>query len=57
MLGFKKRGGPTRPFSHATDCKILKADPGFEHRGRRSNRPLGRRNADAGRSTMARAAR
>ena len=30
MLGFKKKGGPTRPFSHATDCKILKADPDVE---------------------------
>jgi hypothetical protein len=30
MLGFKKKGGPTRPYSHATDCKILKADPGVE---------------------------
>lgn len=29
MFGFKKKG-PTRPFSHAIDCKILKADPGVE---------------------------
>jgi hypothetical protein len=29
MFGLKKKG-PTRPFSHATDCKILKADPGVE---------------------------
>jgi hypothetical protein len=26
-LGLKKRG-PTRPFTHADNCKILKADPG-----------------------------
>jgi hypothetical protein len=30
MLGFRKKGGPTRAFSHATNCKILKADPGVE---------------------------
>jgi len=30
MFGVKKKGGPIRPFSHATDCKILKADPGVE---------------------------
>ena len=30
MLGFKKQGGPTRPFMHAPDCKILKADPTTE---------------------------
>jgi hypothetical protein len=30
MLGFTKKDGPTRPFSHATDCKILKADPGVK---------------------------
>jgi hypothetical protein len=30
MLGFKKKDGPTRPFSHATDCKILKTDPGVK---------------------------
>jgi hypothetical protein len=28
MFGLKK--GPTRPFSHADNCKILKADPGVE---------------------------
>jgi hypothetical protein len=22
--------GPTRPFTHASDCKIVKADPSFE---------------------------
>ena len=27
MLGLSKKKGPTRPFSHAQDCKILKADP------------------------------
>jgi hypothetical protein len=26
MFGLKKRG-PTRPFTHADNCKILKADP------------------------------
>jgi hypothetical protein len=30
MLGFKKKSGPTRPFAHAIDCKILKADPDVE---------------------------
>lgn len=30
MLGFRKKSGPTRQFSHATDCKILKADPDVE---------------------------
>ena len=30
MLGFKRKGGPTRAFSHASDCKIVKADPGVE---------------------------
>jgi hypothetical protein len=30
MLGLGKKGGPSRPFSHATDCKILKADPGVK---------------------------
>jgi hypothetical protein len=30
MFGLKKKGGPIRQFSHATDCKILKADPGVE---------------------------
>ena len=29
MFGLRKRG-PTRPFPHADDCKILKADPGVE---------------------------
>ena len=24
---FKKKNGPTQPFTHADDCKILKADP------------------------------
>src|SRR5688572_15630317 len=27
---FGKKKGPTRAFSHAADCKILKADPGVE---------------------------
>lgn len=30
MLGLSKKKGPTRPFSHAQDCKIVKADPGVE---------------------------
>jgi hypothetical protein len=29
MFGLKKRG-PTRPFTHADECKILKSDPGVE---------------------------
>ena len=28
MFGLKR--GPTRPFTHAESCKILKADPGVE---------------------------
>jgi hypothetical protein len=27
MFGLRKKG-PTRPFSHADNCKIVKADPG-----------------------------
>lgn len=27
MFGLKKKRGPTQPFTHADDCKILKADP------------------------------
>ena len=27
MFGHKKENGPTQPFTHADDCKILKADP------------------------------
>ncbi|MCD6022739.1 MAG: hypothetical protein K0R20_2449 [Actinomycetia bacterium] len=30
MLGFKKKGGPPRPYTHAPDCKILTLDPSFE---------------------------
>ncbi len=30
MFDFKTKRGPTRPFTHASDCKILKADPGVE---------------------------
>ena len=30
MLGFKKQGGPPRPFTHAPECKILNLDPNFE---------------------------
>jgi hypothetical protein len=26
----RRKKGPTRPFAHADDCKILKADPGVE---------------------------
>jgi hypothetical protein len=29
MLGRRKKG-PTRPFGHTDDCKIVKADPGVE---------------------------
>jgi hypothetical protein len=29
MFGRRKKG-PTQPFAHADDCKILKADPGVE---------------------------
>ena len=29
MFGLRKRE-PTRPFAHADDCKIVKADPGVE---------------------------
>jgi hypothetical protein len=29
MFGLKK-SGPTRPFTHADNCKILKADPTVE---------------------------
>jgi len=29
MFGLRKKG-PTRAFSHASDCKIVKADPGVE---------------------------
>jgi len=29
MFGLKKKG-PTQPFTHADNCKILKADPGVE---------------------------
>ena len=54
MLGFKKRGGPTRPFSHATDCKILRADPGVEIPWQEVETGLGSRSASAGRSTSAR---
>ena len=32
MLGYKKKGGPTRPFTHTPDCKIMKADPSTEIR-------------------------
>jgi hypothetical protein len=27
MFGLKKKRGPTQPFTHADDCKIVKADP------------------------------
>ena len=27
MFGLKKKRGPTQPFTHADDCKILEADP------------------------------
>jgi hypothetical protein len=30
MFGLKKKTGPTRPFTHSSDCKILKADPDVE---------------------------
>jgi hypothetical protein len=30
MFGLKKKTGPTRPFTHTDDCKILKADPDVE---------------------------
>jgi hypothetical protein len=30
MFGFKKKGGPDRPYMHAPDCKIMKADPTTE---------------------------
>jgi hypothetical protein len=30
MFGFKKKGGPNQAFTHAPDCKILKADPDVE---------------------------
>jgi hypothetical protein len=30
MFGFKKKGGPDRPFMHAPTCKIMKADPTTE---------------------------
>jgi hypothetical protein len=30
MFGLTKKKGPTRPFMHASDCKILAADPGVE---------------------------
>ena len=53
MLGFKKKGGPTRPFSHATHCKILKADPGVEIPWQEIETGLGSRSACAGRSTIA----
>jgi hypothetical protein len=29
MFALRKKG-PTRPFAHADDCKIVKADPGVE---------------------------
>jgi hypothetical protein len=29
MLGLRKKG-PTRPFSHTSDCKILRVDPGVK---------------------------
>jgi hypothetical protein len=29
MFGLRKRG-PTRPFAHADDCRIVRADPGVE---------------------------
>jgi hypothetical protein len=30
MLGLGKKKGPNRPFAHAPDCKIMKADPTTE---------------------------
>jgi hypothetical protein len=31
MLGLtKKKGPPTPPFTHTGDCRIMRADPGFE---------------------------
>jgi hypothetical protein len=27
MFGLRKKSGPTQPFTHADDCKIVKADP------------------------------
>ena len=50
---FGKKKGPTRAFSHAPDCKILKADPGAEIRGRRSRPAFGSPNACAGKSMSA----
>jgi hypothetical protein len=29
MFGFRKKG-PTRPFAHADNCKLVQADPGVE---------------------------
>ena len=30
MLGFNKKRGPTQAFTHAPDCKLVKADPTTE---------------------------
>jgi hypothetical protein len=30
MFGVRKRKGPSRVFTHAPECKIVKADPGVE---------------------------
>jgi hypothetical protein len=40
MLGFKKKGGPNRPFVHAPDCKIMKVDPTTEIKWQEHERGL-----------------
>jgi hypothetical protein len=51
MFGLKKKKGPTQPFTHANDCKIMRPTPPSRSSGRRSRRGTGRRSARAGPNT------
>jgi hypothetical protein len=49
-----RKKGPTRPFAHADNCKLVKAEPVVETRGRRSKVDIGRQSASAGPRTTTR---